>query len=148
VYCLRSHNMLGWPVCMVWWIYFDCMDEIFCALAYPTFFVVWSVVWNSLLRWSSTCWCEQMRGTPVGNRVVEILLHSPRGLVYNSLRVSLGLWPMYLLILRFIYFWLNSLFCFLLDIVLCLGIVRSWVFKLPDCACMLYLCDATFNFAY
>jgi len=34
------------------------MDEIFCALAYPTFVIVCFVVWCSLLRWSSTCWCE------------------------------------------------------------------------------------------
>jgi len=52
------------------------MDEIFCALAYPTFIVVCSVVWYSLLRWSSTCsWCEQMRGTPVGNREVMVPLY-------------------------------------------------------------------------
>jgi len=41
---------------------FDCMDEIFCALAYPTFVVVCYAVWYSLSRWSSTCWCEQMQG--------------------------------------------------------------------------------------
>jgi len=29
---------------------FDCMDEIFCTLAYPTFIVVCSAVWYSLLR--------------------------------------------------------------------------------------------------
>jgi len=33
----------------------DCMDEVFCALAYPTFLVVCSAAWYSLLRWSSTC---------------------------------------------------------------------------------------------
>jgi len=59
------------------------MDEIFCALAYPTFFVVCSVVWYSPLRWSSTCWCEQMRGTPVGNKEVMVLPHSPRRLVFS-----------------------------------------------------------------
>jgi len=51
------------------------MDEIFCALAYPNFVVVCSVVWYSFLRWSSTRWCEQMRGTPADNRVVIGLLH-------------------------------------------------------------------------
>jgi len=51
------------------------MDEIFCALTYPNFIVVCSTVWYSLLRWSSTCWCEQMRGTPEGNREVMVLLH-------------------------------------------------------------------------
>jgi len=37
-------------------------------------FVVCSAVWFSLLRWSSTCWCEQMRGTPVVNREVMVPL--------------------------------------------------------------------------
>jgi len=46
------------------------MDEIFCALAYPTFVVVCSAVWYSL-----TCWCEQMQGTPVDSREVMVLLH-------------------------------------------------------------------------
>ena len=77
VYYLEIHNMLSWYVYMELWIYiFGCMDEIFCALAYPTFVVVCSAVWYSLLRWSSTCWCEQMRGTPVGNMKVIVLLHS------------------------------------------------------------------------
>jgi len=49
-------------------IYFGRMDENFYALAYPIFIVVCSVVWYSLLRLSSTCWCEQIRGTPVDNR--------------------------------------------------------------------------------
>jgi len=53
----------------------DCMDEVFCALAYHTFIVVCSVVWYSLLRWSSTCWCEQMRETPAGNREMMVPLH-------------------------------------------------------------------------
>jgi len=56
-------------------IIFDLMDEISCVLAYPTFVVVCSTVWYSLLRWSSTCWCEQRRGTPVNNREVVIPLH-------------------------------------------------------------------------
>jgi len=55
-------------------IIFDLMDEISCALAYPTFVVVRSAVWYSLLWWSSTC-CEQRRGTPVDNREVVIPLH-------------------------------------------------------------------------
>jgi len=51
------------------------MDEIFCALAYSTFVVVCSAVWYSLLRWLSTCWCEQMRGTTADNMEVMIPLH-------------------------------------------------------------------------
>jgi len=51
------------------------MDEVFCALAYPIFIVVRSAVWYSLLRWSSTCWCEQMRGTFADNREVMVSLH-------------------------------------------------------------------------
>jgi len=54
---------------------FDRVDENFYALAYPTFIVVCSVVWYSLLRWSSTYWCEQMRGTPVDNKEVMVLSH-------------------------------------------------------------------------
>jgi len=65
------------------------MDEIFCALAYPTFVVVCSAVWYFLLRWSSTRWCEQMQGTPVDNRVVIGLLHSPRWWDFISWRVVL-----------------------------------------------------------
>jgi len=34
-------------------MYFDCMDEIFYTLAYPTFVIVCFAVWYSLLRWSS-----------------------------------------------------------------------------------------------
>jgi len=69
------------------------MDEIFCALAYPTFIVVCSAVWYSLLRWSSTCWCEQMQGTPVDNRDVMVPPHSPRGLDFSFfMGFSLGLW--------------------------------------------------------
>jgi len=56
-------------------MYFDHMDEIFYTLVYPTFIVVCSAVWYSLLRWSSTCWCEQMRGTPTGNKEVMVPLH-------------------------------------------------------------------------
>jgi len=46
------------------------MMKLFCALAYPTFIVVW----YSLLRWSSTCWCKQMGGTPVVNMEVMVPL--------------------------------------------------------------------------
>jgi len=59
----------------VWYIISDLMDEISCALTYPTFVVVCSAVWYSLLRWSSTCWCEHMRGTLVDNKEVVIPLH-------------------------------------------------------------------------
>jgi len=52
----------------------DCLMKLFYALAYPTFIVVCSVVWYSLLRWSSTYWCEQMRGTPVVNKEVVVPL--------------------------------------------------------------------------
>jgi len=53
----------------------DYLMKLFWALAYPTFIVVCFVVWYSLLRWSLTCWCKQMRGTPVGNREVMVPLH-------------------------------------------------------------------------
>jgi len=75
VYWFESHGMLS-VLCMVdGESVLDCLMILFCALAYPTFIIVCSVVWYSLLRWSSTCWCEQMRGTPVGNREVVVLLH-------------------------------------------------------------------------
>ena len=83
----RSKHAGG--VMYVWWtvyMYLTLLMKWFCALAYPTFFVVWSV-WYSLLRWSSTCWCEHMRGTPVGNRGMEIPLPSPHGPVYVSVWV-------------------------------------------------------------
>jgi len=44
------------------------------ALAYPCVIVVCSAVWYSLLWWSSTCWCEQIRGTLVVNREVMVSL--------------------------------------------------------------------------
>jgi len=44
------------------------------APAYPSVIVVCSIVWYSLLRWSSTCWCEQMQGTLVVNREVMVPL--------------------------------------------------------------------------
>jgi len=34
------------------------MIKPFLALAYPSVIVVCSVVWYSLLHWSSTCWCD------------------------------------------------------------------------------------------
>jgi len=69
------------------------MDEILCALAYPTF-VMCSAMWYTLLRWSSTCWCEQMRGTPASNRVVIVPLHSPRRLdtMVNIQCFGHGIW--------------------------------------------------------
>jgi len=54
----------------------DCMIKPFSALAYLFIIVVCSAVWYSLLRWSSTCWCEQMRGTPVDNRKMMVPLLS------------------------------------------------------------------------
>jgi len=44
------------------------------ALAYPFVIIVCYVVWYSLLRWSSTCWCEQMRGTTVVNKEMMVSL--------------------------------------------------------------------------
>jgi len=99
------------------------MDGIFCALAYPTFIVVCSFVWYSLLRWSSTCWCEHMRGTPAGNREVMVLLHSPRGLDFNFLGVFFFRAMAHVLVRPWIYILLlNFLFSFLLGIVVCLGL--------------------------
>ena len=60
-----------------------CMTKPLLALAYPFVFVVCPAVWYSLLRWALTCWCEQMRGTPVGNREVMVPLHSMHGLVFS-----------------------------------------------------------------
>ena len=101
---IESHNMPCWL--NVWYcaIIYDLMDEISCALAYPTFIVVCSVVWYSLLWWSSTCWCEQMQGTPAGNREVMVPRHNLHGLVLVSLvGFSLGLRPMYLFVLWLTY---------------------------------------------
>ena len=59
----------------------------------------------------------------MGNREVMVPLHSPHGLDFNFfMGFSLGLWPMYLFVLGVIYFLLNSLSSFLLDIVVCLGL--------------------------
>jgi len=56
-------------------IYLIVWMKSFGALAYPSFIVVCYAVWYSLLRWSSTCWCDHMRGTPVDNREVMVPLH-------------------------------------------------------------------------
>ena len=61
-----------------------CMTKPFLALAYPFVFVVW----YSLLRWSSTCWCEQIRGTPVVNKEVMVPL--------LNLWVDFCLWALHL----------------------------------------------------
>jgi len=123
VYWFESHSMLSVLYMVDCESVSDYLMKLFWALAYPTFIVVCFVVWYSLLRWSLTCWCKQMRGTPVGNREVMVPLHSPRGLDFNFfMGFSLGLWPMYLFVLGFIYFLLNSLSSFLLGIMVCLGL--------------------------
>ena len=48
---------------------------------------------------------------------------------------------------RFIYFQLTLYPVFSWASWCAMG-CKELSFKLPDCACMLYLCDATFNFAY
>ena len=59
----------------------------------------------------------------MGNREVMVPLHSPCGMDFNFfMGFSLGLWPMYLFLLGFIYFLLNFLSSFLLGIVVCLGL--------------------------
>jgi len=73
---------------------YDCMIKPFLALAYPSVIFVCSVVWFSLLRWSSTCWCEQMRGTPVVNREVMVPLLS-LWIDFCFWTFQLGLRPMY-----------------------------------------------------
>jgi len=58
----------------------------------------------------------------VDNREMMVPLHSPRGLdLISFMGFSLGLWPMYLFILGFIFLLLNSVYSFLLGIVVCLG---------------------------
>ena len=50
VYWFESHGMLS-VLCMVdGESVLDCLMILFCALAYPTFIIVCSVVWYSLLR--------------------------------------------------------------------------------------------------
>ena len=74
-------------------------------------------------------------------------LHSPRGLVSCSFisffRVMAHVFDRF----RFIYFWLTLYPVFSWASWCAMG-CKELSFKLPDCACMLYLCDATFNFAY
>jgi len=81
VYCFKGRNMLVWRmydglwICfwLHWWCDFMHKLTLLLLLCAPA-------VWYSYLRWSSTCWCEQRRGTPVDNREMVISLHSPRGL--------------------------------------------------------------------
>jgi len=63
------------------------------TLAYPSVLLCVSAVWFSLLRWSSTCWWEQMRGTHVVIREVMVSLLSHLDL--STLGFLVGLWPMY-----------------------------------------------------
>ena len=74
----------------------DCMIKPLLALVYPSVCLLYDLyVWFSLLRWSSTCWCEQMRGTPVVNREVMVPLLSHLGWILLLWAFFLGLWPMY-----------------------------------------------------
>jgi len=75
VYWRNVHNMLVWCICCWLWKYAWLHDKInfgsslpFCCLLCVLY------VWFSLLRWSSTCWCEQMRGTPMVIREVMVPL--------------------------------------------------------------------------
>ena len=76
VYWVKSQNMFGCYVDMRWWKYIWLHVEYVVGSSLPFCFVVCSAMWFSLLRWSSTCWCEQMRGTPVTNREVMVPLLS------------------------------------------------------------------------
>jgi len=99
VYCLKGHNMLGWCEYMKMWKYIWLIGWNLLCSSLPYFCCVCSAVWYSLLRWSSTCWCEQMRGTPVGNREVIVPLHNLHGLDLSFFGLSLGSWPMYCFLL-------------------------------------------------
>ena len=79
----------------------DCMIKPLLALAYPSIFVVYPAVWYSLLRWSSSCWCEQMRGTPVVNREVMVPLLS-LWVDFCLWALHLGLRPMYCFLRKFV----------------------------------------------
>ena len=59
----------------------DYIDEIFMALAYPVACLIVLYVVPLLLRWLSTCWCEQMREALDVNREDTISPHSLFGLV-------------------------------------------------------------------
>ena len=80
---------------------YDCMIKPLLALAYPSVFVVCSTVWYSLLRWSSTYWCEQMRGTPMFNREVMVPLLS-LWIDFCLWALHLGLRPMYYFLREFV----------------------------------------------
>jgi len=96
-----------------------CMIKPLLALAYPSVIVVCFTVWYSLLWWSSTCWCEQMRGTPVLNREVMVPLLS-FWIDFCFWAFHLGLRPMYYFLWEFAYVIITLLLYFVLGIVVCL----------------------------
>jgi len=118
----------------------DCMNEVFCPLAYPTFIVVCFAVWYSLLRWSSTCWCEHMQGTPADNREVMVPLHNQHRLDFSFFGLSLGLCPMYSICFITLPVFARLFNCFLLA-SWCAWFCRGWV-KDPKTALLYYLCVA------
>jgi len=80
---IESHNMLGWCLDIEWWeIYFDCMIKMLLSLAYPVYCMV--VLYVVLLSCDDRQfnWWEQMGEVSEVSKEMEILLHSPHGLVY------------------------------------------------------------------
>jgi len=130
VYWLKVITCLG-VVCIVdCESIFDCMLKSFgSSLPFACLFALYVVL--LLLRWSSIWW-EHMWEVLVVNRGEMIPLHSLLGLDFLSfLGFSLGLWPMYSSVFRFLYD-----FSKMYNLFLFLGIVV--------CAVISYLCDALF----
>ena len=131
----------------VWFceIIYDLMDEILFTLAYPTFIIVCSAVWYSLLRWSSTCWCEQMREHPrATGRWWFCCIICMGWFLVSLLGFSLGLRPMYLFVLGSTCFLCKLFIQFSFGALDC----KELSFKLHKCAIMLSLCNASFNFVF
>jgi len=96
VYCVEVHSMLGWCMYNRLWKCIWLLDKTIFGSSLPFCLLYVCLVWFFSFALSSTCWCEQMRGTPVTNREEMISLHSLPGLNFMFyLGFSLRLWPMY-----------------------------------------------------
>jgi len=91
----------------------------FCCLLYVLY------VSFSLLRWSSTCWCEHMRGTPVVNKEVMVPLLSHLGWILLLWAFFWGYDPCTSLSFNFL-FWL--VLHFVSGLVL-----ATWWYALDNC---------------
>jgi len=118
VYCLRVKTWFGLYMFICLWNSMYLYDKMSYTLAYPFCLFGCFVCGSSLLRWSSICWCEQMREVLEVNKEGMISLHSLPRLDFFYLSFSLWLWPMYCF-----GFWCIINYCYVPVLIFVFGIV-------------------------